>query len=363
MLSNFSYNVTEELPAEAAITANFISKIDKLFDCLNADSADRKRGKPYSTNFTSRSPHMSVFAEMKELFTNMKFIGSRRTPPSQLGWVKLLNGYERLWDNLSKKYNVSSIATRRINQDPLENAFGSIRSNCGSNDNPTVAQFIGGLKTALISNLRNINNGNCEADTASLVENFQKLLTETKFESSQKLLPAYIYPDQVDALEQDSNFEEISADSQAAAYVAGFIYKRISRECFNCKKAMLATKPTVMHIFTQFKEYVDGKHSLQYINVNFAACVEKSADIINEYLKTRSHIENVRKNVLDVIGKNVSFCFLKVCEEHYDQNVEKIKYLLTTILLHRFCTLENRKFSNEASDRMLRKKIKILKHS
>jgi hypothetical protein len=43
--------------------------------------------------------------------------------------------------------------TRRLNQDLLEYTFGVIHVHCGSNNNPTVGQFVDALKTSIISGL------------------------------------------------------------------------------------------------------------------------------------------------------------------------------------------------------------------
>lgn len=95
----------------------------------------------------------------------MTFVGCPRTPPSQIGWVWTLNGVELIFKKLVKDHNVRSLATRRLQQDPLENLFGCIRGNCGSNTNPTTGQFVDGLKTAILSRLAHIGTtGNCEID-------------------------------------------------------------------------------------------------------------------------------------------------------------------------------------------------------
>ncbi|CAH2085875.1 unnamed protein product [Euphydryas editha] len=136
-----------ELPNEAHATASFVSKFDELFDAVNADSPDLRRGKRHSTNLTSRSPHIALFNEMRRFISSMKYLGSKTIPPSQQGWIHTLNAIERLWNNLQAK-NIKSLSTRRLNQDPLENCFGCIRYNCGCNYNPTIEQFVAGVKTA-----------------------------------------------------------------------------------------------------------------------------------------------------------------------------------------------------------------------
>lgn len=79
--------------------------------------------------------------------------------------IKTLNAVERLSSNLEKRYKVKSLSTRRLNQDPLKNCFGCIRSNCGSNPNPNTVQFVAALKTAIIGNLlHSSRNKNCKDD-------------------------------------------------------------------------------------------------------------------------------------------------------------------------------------------------------
>ena len=43
------------------------------------------------------------------------------------------------------------LEARNLNQDPLENTLGVIRLHCGSNNNPTVGQFVDALKTSIIN--------------------------------------------------------------------------------------------------------------------------------------------------------------------------------------------------------------------
>lgn len=108
----------------------------------------------------------------------MKFIGCARKPPSQEGWIWTLNGIERLWHNLTLKHKIKSIATQRLQQDALENLFGCIRGNCGSNANPTCGQFVAGLKTSILSRLANMGTtGNCKTDNNVIINNFDTLLS------------------------------------------------------------------------------------------------------------------------------------------------------------------------------------------
>jgi len=63
---------------------------------------------------------------------------------------------------LLEEKGIKSILTRHINQDPVENLFGAVRSfDC---DNPTCNSFISAYKTLLLNNLISFQSpgANCE---------------------------------------------------------------------------------------------------------------------------------------------------------------------------------------------------------
>ncbi|KAM7307928.1 uncharacterized protein ISCGN_011564 [Ixodes scapularis] len=61
-------------------------------------------------------------------------------------------------------------ASSRLQQDPLENLFGIVRQQHGCNDNPTVFQFIAGLKHIMLGKLFKLSEStNCEDDTSFLL--------------------------------------------------------------------------------------------------------------------------------------------------------------------------------------------------
>ncbi|CAH2088902.1 unnamed protein product [Euphydryas editha] len=351
-----------ELPQEATGTATVISNMDKLFDAMNGDTPDRKRGKQFLTNMSSTSGHLDFFNKMKIFFRDMKFLGAKSKPPSQDGWLRTINAIEKLFSNL-KKYNVNVLSVRRLNQDPLENCFGCIRSNCGCNPNPTSVQFIAALKTSLLTNLINNNkNRNCLDDDNKVLHNFKVFLNEGLEQKTQQI------KEHVDEIQRSiSDVEEFdipqcSGEMQACAYVCGFIVKYLNVHCEQCKKLMLADPNTeVCHLFTSFKEYDDIKNSLKYIQPSFCKMVENAAIIINDYLRENSHKEKIKFNLLKICS-NLNKNWLKGCEEHLEGNFKKIIDATITICLKRFCTVKNRGFLEEASKKSLIRKINILKN-
>jgi len=124
------------------------------------------------------------------------------------------------------------LKTRNINQDPLENFFGLIRSHGRRNINPSCSQFCGSYKTLLInnftakrsvgSNCENINDGDllftlkqfvknasCITNITEQTEDFLTKLSQIKnIENTHKTYPL-----------QESN----------RSYVAGWVVKMFRR--------------------------------------------------------------------------------------------------------------------------------------
>ena len=156
------------MPNSALRTADFIKRIDTLFDVFN--SSKRFDSKPYKCAIQSGSIHTEFLLEMRtylgELLKATKNGFTR--PPCFLAWRVNISAVLDLWSDLqSEGYNY--LRTRLISQDSLENLFGVLRAMGITNDNPTPAQLRDLLKKAMISDvleLRSPEGGNCESDQA-----------------------------------------------------------------------------------------------------------------------------------------------------------------------------------------------------
>lgn len=75
---------------------------------------------------------------------------------------------------------------RSLNQDALERYFGQIRQTCGSKTDPTLSQFVGGMKTLLVQTVTAPTRGsNCEAnddddDDDSFLKDVEDFLKESR---------------------------------------------------------------------------------------------------------------------------------------------------------------------------------------
>lgn len=267
-----------------------------------------------------------------------------------------------------------TLSTRKLNQDPLENCFGCVRSNCGCNPNPTVSQFVAALKTSLITNLINNNkNRNCLDDKNDILNNFKTFLTQNAIDenviSEHDVEVSTPCPDITfsSILLEKEDFEEMeisqgSGEMQACAYVCGFIYKNMTPNCSKCKSVMLSDPNTeVCHLFTSFKEYSNLKASLNYVNTDFCQVVENAAILINNYLNENAHTAKIKYN-LKKICEPINKDWLRGCEDHFTKNCQQIIDSTIAICIKRFCKIKNQCFSEAASKNALKRKISILKH-
>lgn len=148
-------------------TAAFIYFVDQLFDSFNGPGKGRS-GKPLKTNLSDKSAHFEFWEEAERQLKKWYFKGSTRIFAFHRGWLENITAVKGLWGDLKDDLKFEFLNLRRLNQDPLENLFSVIKQN---HKIPTVPQFISGLKTAIITNLKNsgIVGANCEDDEGSLL--------------------------------------------------------------------------------------------------------------------------------------------------------------------------------------------------
>ena len=151
-------------------TSEFLLQGDRLFDNFNGGCKEHT-AKKLRVNLSENSPHFEFWDEMESKIREWHFIGSERTMAFHVGWLENITAYRGLWHDLSTdpdpNFRFKYLNLRRLNQDALENLFSAIKKG----NTPTVSQFIGGLETAIITNLR--DNGsdsrNCSDDDGELL--------------------------------------------------------------------------------------------------------------------------------------------------------------------------------------------------
>jgi hypothetical protein len=260
-------------------TAAFVKEVDTLFDSFSCVASNRDHHKVLRCRLSSKSKHLEHWQNAARKIKSWTFLSKEgepiRPPPSQTGWLVSIAAVQHVWRRVNEKKNFTYLETRNLNQDALENTFGAIRLHCGSNNNPTVGQFVGALKTDIISGLayRGLRDCNCEDDGASFLDNLHSFLKPSCVSSS-SLLASHVRGT------TDSNVDDVKEAQQGVckavhvgdmealpiAYVSGFVARRLLRNsnCDACKACLISETPSPSDVFVSFKEYRDKVHSLTY---------------------------------------------------------------------------------------------------
>ncbi|KAH9374482.1 hypothetical protein HPB48_023054 [Haemaphysalis longicornis] len=151
------------LDGAAEPTATFIERMDNLFDCLNSKHPKMTDPRKYNFAISANSKHLEFLREALEWIASWRFDIPRRQPHTIRGWRVTIQSVLMLWEELSQNFDFDCLLTRNLQQDPLENFFGSVRQKHGCNEHPNVLQFIAALKHISVGKLFNLTSrGNCE---------------------------------------------------------------------------------------------------------------------------------------------------------------------------------------------------------
>lgn len=201
--------------------------MDQVFDSVNGSDYDATDGKFLRCAVKTGSPHLKFWVHAVDVFKSVKCITPKgeTVPPSVKNWVKTLRGFIYIWKKLNG-IGFKYLCPRNINQDPLENFFGCIRSHGVRNINPTCYSFISSFKSLIINNFASPHSpgANCEADDYSILDPLKSLLVNSRNDIGEG--------DDVKIYNCNLEFENVedTAIISNHAYIAGYIAKNIKKK-------------------------------------------------------------------------------------------------------------------------------------
>ena len=239
------------LTAQAAATADFVGRINDMFDSCNGSTLKPLRNKIYHCAVKEGSPHLQLWEQLIKEIQNWKFVHQNQSSSqpqkkrklsdlkSQVGWLLTLNSITTLYKEL-KVCGFQFLMPRRLNQDCLENFFSCIRGIGGHNTNPTVYEFISYYKIATVNSVTRMTKyKNCEADDDIFI------LDLIKPGNKDYCVNPAIDEDDLEndissATAEEFDFVEINI----IAYLAGYIARRSleSIKCEDCVKILVTDK-------------------------------------------------------------------------------------------------------------------------
>lgn len=147
------------MPESAKNTAYVLRSFNQLFDTLYGKEL-----------MTDTSNHVKILTEAKGVLNRMHFVNKvnpnrAESVPFLKNLIFTIDSVLRTWKVL-KSLGFKSLDARRLNQDPLENHCGRVRSQGLKNHRPTPLQFKQIAKSLLIDNLTSDHSpgANCAAD-------------------------------------------------------------------------------------------------------------------------------------------------------------------------------------------------------
>jgi len=140
---------THQLQPEAKSTADFIEKVDSLFDMLNSTKPFGE--KPARCAITANNDVADQLLRMKDWIGHWKFQGVRSMSAIKCVWglqTTISSIVALSHDLLSEGFRF--VCTARFNQDCIENFFAGIRNKQGWNENPNAEQFGFAFRKAIV---------------------------------------------------------------------------------------------------------------------------------------------------------------------------------------------------------------------
>lgn len=304
-------------------TADLIIFVDNLFDSLNGSYQNSKArsGKELLKSVTPNSLHKNVWTQSKRVLKSMKFVsasGSAATVPSINNWLHTVENMELLRDKLFLEYKIKSLWCRHLNQDVLENFFGSIRSHGIRNVSPTCAAFEAAFASLLVNNLSSnyAVGSNCEEDFCTMFHTFDELFFRKQSELSDfsEIDLQDLNDDIIIDYKEKENHPTIKAPLE---YVTGYILRKcrpIIKNCKHCENKLFDKNP-MENSYISCREFVKNKKYLSYPTMNMKILFSSIQDVIYNVLKNKSHINNLKSYCKKLLYVSADTNFID-CPQH-----------------------------------------------
>jgi hypothetical protein len=333
---------TNLLPAEAIFTAEFVQKIDDLFDSLNSSNPRMIGHKRFRCAVSETSPHLEFWKKLLTELEQWKLIdletGADVTNRYSFirGWQTTIRSVIFLWNHFKDVDGFDYLNVRGLNQDPVENLFSSVRQHGAANTNPTCHQFTAALKTVVVNKLVSPTgvNGNCEADTCTPLDDLVGLMKYATHDDSKEVEK----PLQQSEASIDFNTIELDnlpfEDTQGLAYVAGWVLKSIVvPDCGNCKSMLYSEEVTNRHVLVSFRES-DSNRRLTYASDHVMSLVQNIHDCLYEFLNKNGFQRNLEDHFKNLFKQHVDFGQVH-CLQHDCNNL--ILNKCVPFLIYKFC--------------------------
>jgi hypothetical protein len=337
------HNQFGKLDNSASETAEFLSKFDDIFDCMN--NCRLSHVKPMLCALSDRTSHLTFIEESIDWIAKLKVMNGNVDVSKKvkcfMGWQLSLTVIKHLWPVLRDEHNFEFLFTRRLNQDCLENLFSVVRHKGGNCTNPTPIHFSRIFKQITCDKLlKPVATGNCEIDVTEVL---QTMCNSTcVFESSidredkRKFVDTPLLAKQVAFRTNLLPSDQMSVlEDNALHYVAGYLLRIVLmwHNCDVCGELFRGNNgyPKRNEVFTNLKKY-NVNSGLVNVSQTFHYYIQTLETMLQSVVKNSMHEYDIGKKflsdlkVLDVPTKCKGF--------------PKIKFLMFFTRLHLYYILK-----------------------
>ncbi|KAK3932840.1 DNA transposase [Frankliniella fusca] len=329
-------------------TAQLIKEVDELFDSMNGPGRKDKQ-KARRNNVNNNSYHMQYWREMRQKLTEWVFIrketpdspgGVRHIPPCVEGLQANLISYGRLWNKL-KNIGIDTMKLRNFNQDKLENYFCLIRQSCGDNTDPTLPQFVAGMKTALVMEVSKGASGsavgNCEDDDTAFVADLADLIAMSATEAEDTPEPVLLRAN-LPATQKPVPNGKIARQGPTLTCVeiCSAVLQTV-KECQTCHSVLTTSDSS-------------SDTALQMMREEMSCQDKPSPHLINSFLMSQKAIvacwkelqskKKITDSVIEKLQDLDALGWVK-CPTHQDQVKSLLRSLFATFLIRQQCKQVN----------------------
>lgn len=316
--------------------------MDEVFDSVNGTKA-QPDSKPLRCAVSSKSPHIEFWNKAIKFFDSMYVVGvdkpQRRKIPSISNWVRTLRNIRSLWLDLKEK-GFKFLSVRNLNQDPLENKFGGIRSYGFRDNTPTCTHFMSAYKALLLNSLVSSQSvgGNCEEDDCSLIDNLREFVTTP--ELSEELSSPYRDLDDIQPVEVDESIDPEQpqygyAGTLALNYTAGYVLYKVGVNCEVCICLQHALHNNESHALIRSREY-DARRRLSYPSEAFTEIFARTGDVLTELLPKNCTKSGIGKFLRASVARAVDFSNI-ACGTHRHVFKSNFIFLMVRLFIFSWC--------------------------
>ncbi|XP_030758398.1 uncharacterized protein LOC115884077 [Sitophilus oryzae] len=305
----------QHMPPSGLETAELLLFMDKAFDSLNGGAIFNKSGKELQRAVSDTTKHEEFWKEAIEVFNSMEFFNDKRKrilPPSIKNWCHTLKAFLYIWPKL-KNDGFKFLCSRNINQDPLENFFGRIRSHGSRNVYPTCYSFVASFKTIMLGSIVSLSqNCNCEEDGTVMLHNLKKLIIREHIQYPiplENLIEGITVPNTI-------NYSLVK--NGTLTYIAGYIGKRILKLVKGCDKCKADLIGDLTDLNSEDKFVIRSRsfriNSLLAPTTNFSKIFKKCIYILENTVPRICHKNNIGSILKFIILTNINS--LLNCTQH-----------------------------------------------